>query len=140
MTRTGIRSAGIIIRGNKILLIHRKKEGDEYWVFPGGGVEDEETPEETVVREIKEELSLKASNPRLAFMYEINGTKHPMFLVDIENGEPVLGGPEAERNSEQDSYAPKWVKIEKLRGLHNLYPESAVEELAKISFLKKFLQ
>ncbi len=33
-----IRAVGILIKKNKVLLIHRKNE-KEYWVFPGGGVE-----------------------------------------------------------------------------------------------------
>lgn len=34
------RSAGIVIKDGKVLLIHRFNKGDEYWVFPGGGVEE----------------------------------------------------------------------------------------------------
>lgn len=34
------RVRAIIIKDKKILLIHRIKKGDEYWVFPGGGVEE----------------------------------------------------------------------------------------------------
>ena len=30
----------------RFCLIHRKKNGEEYWLFPGGGVEDTETVEE----------------------------------------------------------------------------------------------
>lgn len=42
MSRTGIRAAGILIKDNKILLIHRTREGKEFWVLPGGGVEKNE--------------------------------------------------------------------------------------------------
>ena len=50
MTRTAVRASAIVIRDNKILLIHRKKEGREYWVFPGGGIEEGEKGEETIVK------------------------------------------------------------------------------------------
>ena len=40
MARTNKRVTGVVFNdGNeKLLLIHRLKNGDEYWVFPGGGV------------------------------------------------------------------------------------------------------
>lgn len=58
-----IRASGICIHNNKILLIHRinlelEKEKQEYYVIPGGGVEDGETIEDAVIREMKEETSL----------------------------------------------------------------------------------
>lgn len=132
MTRTGIRAAGIILREGKIILIHRRKKGKEYWVFPGGGVEESETMEEAVIREIAEELSLKASNPRVAFMYEIDGREHPMFIVDVEEGDPIAGTEIAERVSDDDWYQIEWVEIDKLKELENLYPENAAEEIVKL--------
>lgn len=56
-----LRAAGIIIKNNQILLMHRRKNDQEYWVIPGGHVEGGETPEQTVQREIKEELSLEVT-------------------------------------------------------------------------------
>ncbi len=52
------RAVAIIIRDGKILLIHRIKNGQEYFVFPGGGIIEHENAEDAVVREIKEELIL----------------------------------------------------------------------------------
>lgn len=52
MTPPRIRSSAIIIRDSKILLIHRKRPGREYWVFPGGGIEGNESSIEAVRREV----------------------------------------------------------------------------------------
>jgi 8-oxo-dGTP pyrophosphatase MutT (NUDIX family) len=41
----------------KILLVHHKKFNK--WVQPGGHIEDNETPEETAVREVYEETGIK---------------------------------------------------------------------------------
>ena len=40
----------IIIKGDKILLMHRKKDGEEFWVYPGGHLELGETPEQAMIR------------------------------------------------------------------------------------------
>jgi len=125
-----MRAAAIIIKDNKILLMHRIKDGREYWVFPGGHVEDGETPEQAAIREIMEELTLKASNPKLAFNYQNGENEDPMFIVDVENKDPVLGGPEGERNSGNDFYEPVWIAFDNLKDL-NLLPESAKEKLLK---------
>lgn len=47
----------IINKNNEICLIKRnKKDCETYWVLPGGGIEDNETIEQALLREIKEEL------------------------------------------------------------------------------------
>lgn len=49
--------AAIIINNNKILLTQRGYgEYKDKWEFPGGKIEENETKEETIIREIKEEL------------------------------------------------------------------------------------
>ena len=58
-----IRVAGIIFMNNGIALMHRKdvikrKDYQEYYTFPGGGLEEGETPEEGTIREIKEEFGI----------------------------------------------------------------------------------
>jgi len=129
MARTGIRAVAVIIKNSKVALIHRKKEGREYWVFPGGGVEDGETPEETVTREVQEELSLVCKVVKLLFSVESypGGNKDPYFLCSVEDGKIKLGGPEKERQSEKDWYSPQWVKLENVKHL-NLVPEKAKEQ------------
>lgn len=54
------RYQGAIYKDHHILLImHRHHEsGRAYWAFPGGGIEDGETEEECVIREMKEETHL----------------------------------------------------------------------------------
>jgi len=61
------RATTIIIKNNNVLLFHRFKNGEEYWVFPGGSIEEGESPEDAVDREIKEELNLKIQQKRFLF-------------------------------------------------------------------------
>lgn len=44
---------GIILKNGRILMIYSKRDGD--YRFPGGGVNEGETYEETLLREVKEE-------------------------------------------------------------------------------------
>ena len=52
--------AGIIIEDGKVFATQRGYgEFKDGWEFPGGKIEQGETPEEAVVREIMEELNTK---------------------------------------------------------------------------------
>ena len=53
-------SAAIIIKDNEIFVTQRGYgEFKDFWEFPGGKIEGNETPEEALKREIKEELEAK---------------------------------------------------------------------------------
>jgi len=53
--------SAVIIKNGKLLLLKRKEEPFlGKWDFPGGYMNQGETPEQTVVREVKEELGVKA--------------------------------------------------------------------------------
>ena len=52
-TKTRSGSRAVIICNGKILLSHETKSG--WWLVPGGGMEENETPEECCIREVKEE-------------------------------------------------------------------------------------
>ena len=49
-------ASAIIIKEGKVLLVYHKKLN--VWLYPGGHVEENETPDETVVREVMEETGL----------------------------------------------------------------------------------
>ena len=117
-------------KGDEVLLIHRHKNGDEYWVLPGGGVEDEETLEEALKREVMEETSLEVLSFELIHECPgFEGRKHFFFEVKTENNDPELGGPEKENMNENNVYILEWVDRKKAKTLVNLFPEEIREHL-----------
>jgi len=55
--------AGVLMRDG-LFLIARRKEGKSlagYWEFPGGKLEANESPEQALIRELKEEFSIEIS-------------------------------------------------------------------------------
>jgi mutator protein MutT len=54
--------AGVIERGDLILIAQRKQSGAHplKWEFPGGKVEPDELPEAALLRELEEELAIRA--------------------------------------------------------------------------------
>jgi ADP-ribose pyrophosphatase YjhB (NUDIX family) len=128
------RVAAVIIKGKKILLMYRIKNGREYFVFPGGGVEENESLETALIREIKEEFNIDVKIEKLLFRIENQGREEFYFLVKEFVGIPEISGEEKERMNENNQYAPAWLNLEEVIKLPNLYPEEAkqkVEELIK---------
>ena len=67
--KTVLVAACALIDADGRVLIARRPEGKPMaglWEFPGGKVEKGERPEETLIRELKEELSIVVSEPCLA--------------------------------------------------------------------------
>lgn len=50
----------VIVRDGDLLLTHWNENGRTGWTLPGGGLEDYETAEQAVVREVREETGYEA--------------------------------------------------------------------------------
>lgn len=129
------RACGIILKGNKILLFRRIKDGEEYFVFPGGSVEEGESVEQAAKRELKEELNIDAVIGKLLFegYVEKNGNDRGrtsyFFLVTEFSGELKIGEPESSRICENNQYFIHWMEYDEIAKTPNLYPEFAKEKL-----------
>ena len=51
-------AGALIINKNRLLLMHRNTENRVQWELPGGKLENGEKPENTVIRELIEELNI----------------------------------------------------------------------------------
>lgn len=84
-------TAAIIRKDDTILICQRAKDDDAglMWEFPGGKLEEGETPEQCIVREIKEELELdiKVNGIFAESEYHFNRPVHfTFFEAEITGG------------------------------------------------------
>jgi 8-oxo-dGTP diphosphatase len=54
-----VRAAALIVRDGRLLLVRQDRQGESYWLLPGGGVAFGERFGEALVRELREELALE---------------------------------------------------------------------------------
>jgi 8-oxo-dGTP diphosphatase len=133
-----IRAVGIAVKDGRVALLRRfVKSKGEYYVFPGGGVEKGETPEEAVVREMMEETCLKVEVDRLLCVLKDDLRHEFYFILKDISGKIMLGdGPERAEQSDDDSHEPMWVALNKIEGLV-LYPESIKRKVIELFLEKK---
>jgi 8-oxo-dGTP diphosphatase len=105
------------------VLIAQRPEGKQLaglWEFPGGKIEPGETPEETLVRELREELGIETQPACLAPLtfashsYDSFHLLMPLYVCRRFTGIP----------QPLDAQALKWVKPAKLRD----YPMPPADE------------
>lgn len=119
-----IRSAAVVISQGRLLVMFRRRSGKEYYVFPGGGMEENENAAQAAVRETKEETCVDVQISRL--LYEGNGQdgqKEFFWLGDYISGQPCLSPDSIESriNSPENYYQPQWLALGNL-GKTELYP------------------
>jgi len=108
------RSAVVLLDGENVCLIERNRRGRIYYLFPGGGVEADETHEQAAIREAKEELGLDVELGRIVVDLVHNGARQVFYLARIVGGEFGTGtGPEmdSDAGSIRGSYTPLWLPL-----------------------------
>ena len=116
-----ISSRGIIIQDDKLITIFRRKVKDntvkEYYVIPGGGLEEGETLEDNLKRELKEELCIDIEINGFVGKRETDTTIEYYFDCKIINGVPTLGGEEKERMNQNNYYEVKELSINDINNI-----------------------
>jgi 8-oxo-dGTP pyrophosphatase MutT (NUDIX family) len=114
---------GIVVHDGHILLMERWRGQLHYFSIPGGGIEPGETAEQTVLREILEETSLRVDVERQVLEMRDDGFTHKIYLCRYISGEPHLPdhAPEAVHMTENNRFRPGWVPLDKLPHLPFTY-------------------
>lgn len=128
------RAAAIAIADGHLLVIHRVHPVyGEYYVFPGGGIEEGEDPAVTVGRELREETGLQGAVGREVMFgttpqvqtqhyFLVETPKLPVSLPhDAEENDP-------ERRKQRGTYEPMWVPLAHIAGI-KLVPEVVKQTL-----------
>lgn len=113
----------IVTNGSKLLVMHRNKYGSLYYTLIGGGVDDGESLEQALVREVKEETGLTVTGARLVYI-----ENHPepyrtqyIYLCSVAPEQTVAiseGSEEAMLNRlDADIHTPMWVDADSLKNL-----------------------
>ncbi len=103
MDRKQIKVVAAIIRRDDKVFATQRGYGNykDWWEFPGGKTEPGETPEEALIREIKEELDTRIAVEEFLTTVEYDYPEFHLsmdcFWCRIEEGEPVLLEHEAAR-------------------------------------------
>ena len=132
-TRAGI----VLIQEEKVALIERHRAGLDYYVFPGGGVDEGETPEQAAIREAMEELGIEvAIKQKVAEIQIGQKSKQVYFLVEQVGGE--FGSGDGEEYTDADPndpgegiYIPIWMPIDELALHEKIYPVALTELVGK---------
>ena len=120
-------SAGIFYRDGMLLAAQRPegKPWAGYWEFPGGKGDDGETPEETLRRELAEELGVKIRECRILKTIDHDYGDHVVrlsfFLIAAYDGAP---SPEEEQNV-------RWISPRELDELQFLPADTELLNLLK---------
>lgn len=125
------RASAIILSKRHLLLIHRVRPGREFYVFPGGQIEEGETPAEACIREVQEETGLQTVWLSEAFEHPLPNRNAHYFFVQVQPGAMTLGGPESQRQSAENRYLLEWVPLRQVGGI-NLQPAQVRNALARV--------
>ena len=124
-TRAGI----VLIEDDKVALIERHRGGLDYFVFPGGGVDEDETPEQGAIRETMEELGLEVVIRQQLAIIHFSQSDQFYYLVERVGGEFGTGTGEEFTDADPDNpeegiYIPIWMPVDEMPQHEKIYPES----------------
>lgn len=110
------RAAILLLQDDKIALMERHRQGFHYFTFPGGHVEEGETPEQAAVRETMDELGLEVVLRKLVARMGWQGKWQYYYLAEVTGG--VFGTGRGEEMLDtlpgRGTYRPMWMPLAEL--------------------------
>lgn len=120
------RVRGIVFLDGKIVSMYREFQGRCFYTFPGGGMEEGETEEECVKREVFEEFGMIVKSIKKVYVYENERSLEFFYTCEWVSGEFGSGvGEEFQPNRDRGIYRPTLLEIEDIPNLPLMPPEVA---------------
>ena len=117
-----VSSRAVIFLDGKLVTMFRRKIKDgvtnEYYVIPGGGQEGDESLEQNVIRELKEEMNVDIKVLGYLGKTENVDRQEHYFHCEIIKGVPTLGGEEFDRMTKENFYQPTMVSLDDLTNIN----------------------
>lgn len=107
----------IVIKDGKILVMHRNKYGSQYFTLVGGRTNGNETPEQALVREIKEETGLRVTAGRLVYIEEHAApyNEQYIYLCEVADHTTIAIQDDSEEGImnryDMNTHTPQWVRL-----------------------------
>ena len=132
---------GIILKDDNIILMHRIKDNKEYYVYPGGGLENGETNEQCVAREIKQEIGINVKILKYLYRLEEEKDIEYYYLCEYLSGEVGTGtGPEYtdEIYINNGKYIPEIHKLNEISklDLKKIISDTFLKDIQRYKFMK----
>lgn len=122
------RAGIILIEKDKLALIERHRGERHYFAFPGGGIDEGESPQQAAVREAEEELGIIVAVKQKVAEVLFNENKQHYYLVEKISGKFGTGTGEeyGEYNPVHGTYLPLWMPIADVMN-NNVLPRELAE-------------
>ena len=121
------RARAIIIKDDKMVSMYREFDNRVFYVFPGGGMENDESEEECVIREVYEEFGINIKPVKKVYIGENEKRISNYYLCEWIDGEFGTGkGEEYDvAANKQGFYKPMFVEISSIPNLSLMPTEIA---------------
>ncbi len=120
------RARGIVFLDGKLVSMYREFQDRVFYTIPGGGMEEGETLQECVKREVFEEFGFVVEPVKNVYIYESETSIEYFYLCDYVSGEFGSGqGEEFQPNRNRGVYIPSLIAFEEISKLPLMPPEIA---------------
>ena len=131
----GARAVGVLKKNNRILF--QKRARDEFWALPGGGIEVMERAKDVIVRELEEEIGLKAVTVKkplwfVEYFFNFDNTNWHQYIIgyllDINDDSEIIYKDEFDGIEVEKNIIYKWIDLKDIKNAP-IKPEYLKEKL-----------